>query len=417
MAEKNDIEAARQAAAAEALVKRYKRTPKRDNQADLREALLGAMGALKNDRLAPLLRAALKDPAATLRLSAVKGLRLLGHPQATEHIVPLLADTDRGVRLAALTAVGDLGVADHLDYVMARTEATGEPDEAVRRQAWTVAMTLAAGADAAKLRALADRLGLREDAGQYLIAVLKLWADMIPADDIDDWTGVRLRLCEALLAAPRPAEAAKELAIVHDALVKAGRPDAAKVRRRWIEALLAAGDALAVTRIAETKDAAEFAAALEAMQARIKKLREAKDWDAVIRLAGAAAGQLEKRLDDAQRKALADAMAEASAQRRQADRRRVSDLVARMTGEDKAARDAAGKELIAMNGRAVAPLVAELQVAVVAAPPSPQKEEAIVDLLASLAPELKGYDSEATLADRLKTIKSWLTQLGAGKTP
>lgn len=411
LAEKNGIANARRTAAVKALTARYEASGGEESAA-LREALLGAMETLKDKRLGPLMTAALKDPAATVRLSAVKGLHALGEAGRGSEVAALMADADRGVRLAAIAAIGDLGGLEHLDAVLARADAAGE-DAAVRQQAWTVAMALLAKADTARLKALADKLAARKDASKHLIEVLKLWAGKIPAANVDEWAPVRLRLGEALLAADRPAEAAGELAAVHAALAKAGEDEAPQVRLKWIVALLAAGDPSAVGRIAETKEPAQFAVAVKALQSRLAALKLKKDADAMVRLASAAVGQLGPRLSAADKQALTATLGEAQARQREADRQRVSALVARLTGADKAAAAAAGKELTAMGNRAVKPLLAELKAAVPAPDAKPEAEKAILTLLASLAPKLTGYDPAAPPADRIKKIDAWLKQLGS----
>ena len=412
LAEKNEITDARRTTAVKALTARYKGAGGGEESAALREALLGAMGTLKDKRLGALMTAALKDAAATVRLSAVKGLHALGRAEAASAVAARMADADRGVRLAAIAAIGALGGLEHLDAVLARADAAGE-DAAVRQQAWAVAMTLLAKADAARLKALADKLAARKDDTRHLIEVLKLWAGKIPAEKVDQWAPVRLRLGEALLAEDRPAEAAGELAAVHSALTKAGKGEAAQVRLKWIGALLAASDASAVGGIAETKDAKQFAAAVKALQSRLGALKLKKDADAIVRLASAAVTQLGSRLSAADRQALAATLREAQARQREADRQRVSALAARLTGADKADAAAAGKELTAMGDRAVRHLLAELKAAVAAESPKPEAEKAILKLLASLAPKLTGYDPKAPAADRIKRIETWLKQLGS----
>jgi len=412
LAERNAADEKRRAQAAEALTKRYAAAAGSDS-AGLREALLGAMGALKDGRLAALITAALKDPAATVRLSAVKGLQRLGMGESAAAVAPLAADADRGVRLAAILAVGTLGGSEHLETILARTDARVEPDAAVRQQAWSVVMGLLTKADTARLAALADQLAKREDAGEYLISVLKLWVEKIPADEVDQWAPVRLRLGEALLARDRPAEAAGELEKVHTALATGGSDTAKQIWLKWIEALLASDAAGAVARMAETKDEGQFAAAAAALLKQLEALKAKKDWDRLVALAGAAQQRLSKRLAPAQQQALEATLEQAREQQRLADRQRVSELLVRLTGPDEPARADAGKELAAMKDRAVKPLVDELRRAVSAEKPNPAAEQAILEVLKVLAPQLKGYDPKADPAEKVKVLDGWGTQLGS----
>ncbi len=411
VAGKNGAQDERRAAAVEALKERYASAGQAE--AGLREALLGAMGALKDERLAGLMTAALKDPAATVRLSAVKGLQWLGLPEGADALAPLADDADRGVRLAAIAAIGKLGGARHLESILRRTDPRLEPQAAVREQAWAVVMDLLAKADTGRLAELADRLAKREDAGKYLSGVLKLWAEAIPADNVQQWAAVRLRLGQTLLAQDRPAEAAGELEKVHLALVKAGDPQAHQVRLKWIEALLAADRPSAAAQIAQCNDEKEFAVAMAALNARLASLKSENKWDALVELASAAWEQLEKRLDEPRREALAAAYQDALSQRRQADRLRVAELVARMTGTDESARSTAAEELAGMKDRALAPLVEELRKVVSADRPDANAEKAILETLSVLAPQLKGYDLSASPADKANALQAWLKQLGS----
>jgi len=340
-------------------------------------------------------------------------LQRLGLAGSAPALARLAADDpDRGVRLAAIVAVGSLGGPEQLEMILARTDARQEKDAAVRQQAWSVVMSLLAKVDTPRLAALADQLARRQDAGEHLISVLNLWLTRIPPEKADQWVPVRLRLGEALLAQDRPAEAAGELGKVHAALVKADKAKAEAIWLKWVEALLAADDVTATVRIAETKEDKQFAAAVSALQKRLDALKAQKGWDRLVRLARAAQERLATRLGEAQRRAIEQALQEALAQQRLADRQRVSELVARLTGADEPARQAAAKGLADMKARAVPHLVAELRRTVSAGKPDAAAEKAILDVLTALAPELKGYNPEAPQDDKIKTLDGWLKQLG-----
>ncbi len=411
IAERNGPDIARRAAAAEALRKRYRAAG--SNSAVLRENLLAAMGPLKDKQLSGLLTSALKDPAATIRLRGIEGLQKLSLPEGSAAVAPLINDPDRGVRRAAISAVGALGGAKHLADVMGRTNPAVEPDAAVRQQAWTVAMALWENTSPGDLRKLAKQLEQRADAREYLIQLLKLLLGKIPAGEVGAWAPVRLQLGEALLEAGRPAEAVGELSTVHAALLKAGGADAPKVWRKWIEALLAADDVSAVQKIAAERDADQFAAAVDALTRRVNALKADKEWDSLVRLGRAAEQRLAKRLDDARRKWLAESLREGAQQQQLEDRQRVAGLIQRLAGADEAARHAARKELTDMKARAVAPLVQELRKLLAGENPSQHAEKAILEVLSALAPQLKGYQPEAKVQDRLGTVEGWLKQLGS----
>ncbi len=414
IAEKNNLSDERRAAAADVLTKRY-RAGAANNSAGLREAILGAMGVLKDKRLAGLFTSALKDHSAAVRLSGIKALQQLRLPESASSVAPLVRDEDRGVRLAAIAAVGALGQAEHVETILSRTDAKVEPDAAVRRQAWSVVMGLLTKAETAKMEALAGTLAKRTDATGYLIDVLKLWVGRIPAQQVDKWIPVRLRLGRALMSADRPAEAAGELSAVHAAMVKAGKTDdARKIWVEWIKTLLSAGDATVIGKIADVgaKEFKQFNAAIAALQERLAALSAEKDWNAVVRLAGAALQRLPRRLNKQQAKTLSEILRKAEGRQRLIDSQRVSTLVARLSGTDAGAREAAARELAAMKERAVGPLVRQLREKNSSEKPDPAVEKAILKILSTLAPQLKGYDTKAAPAERVKTLDEWLKKVG-----
>jgi len=58
-------------------------------------------------------------------------------------------------------------------------------------------------------------------------------------------------------------------------------------------------------------------------------------------------------------------------------------------------------------------LVEHLRKTITSKNPDPALEKAIIEALSTLAPNLKGYDTKAPLADKLKIIQKWLKQLGS----
>ena len=408
--EKNGLTEQRRSAAVEAVMGSFP-SGTDETSAPLREALLGAMGMLRDKRLAPLLVSALKDPAPTVRLGGIKGLQRLGLPENAAAVSPLAGDSDRGVRLAAIAAVGALGGAEHLEVILARTDARLENDAALRQQAWTVVMDLLAKAEVETLQSLAERLARREDAAEQYIRVLRLWAAKLSAER--EQSAVRVRLASALMTASRPAEAATELALVYESASKSPGVDPSKVWLSWVEALLAADDPAAIGKMAEVEDEAAFLSAWQALQNRLETLKPRKEWDSALRLAETATQKLAPRLNESQRKGLETLIREARTQQAAVDRQRVSALVGRLVGTDQAARTEAAKDLTGMKNRAIGPLVLELKTAVKAETPNAAAEKAILEVLSGLAPQLKGYDPKASPAEKAEVLDGWLTQLGS----
>jgi HEAT repeat protein len=402
------LEPAHRQRAAEVLIARYRRAERGSDDAVLREALLTPMGVVGDERFVPVLTDALGDDAATVRLAAVGSLAKLGAPEAVTALEPLLNDPDRGVRQSVIAALGLLGGRDYLPVVLNRTRLEVEPDAAVRQQAWDIAMALLADADVETLESAARRLAEREDAATEHIRVLQLLADALEPAGGAALMQAERRLGEALLSADRPAEAAPHLERALRLSSEVGGSESEDLRLAWIRALLAANDPASVAAIASCGEADCFAKAMEHLAARLDELYRREEYSPVVVLAGEAVEQLSKRMTEARRTALADLRQEAAVRRRAADSRRVEELVGQLTAGDDPARQAARAELQAMGARAVPHLLARLRQAVDGDTPDPAAEQAIVNVLEELDPELTGYDPSAPAEQRLETIDTWM---------
>ncbi len=89
--------------------------------------------------LAPVARAAIEDPSARVRLSAVNALRRLGHQGPDGELGQAIGDSDEKVRLAALSASVRINTFSHVDAVVERI---GDESAIVRRRAAQVLGTL-----------------------------------------------------------------------------------------------------------------------------------------------------------------------------------------------------------------------------------------------------------------------------------
>lgn len=409
IAEKAPLDEGDAQRAVEVLTDRYARAA--EAAPPLREALIGAMGALGRTEPTAVMRSALADPAAAVRLAAVRGLETLKDPALAADIAPLVADGDRGVRQAAITALGTLGALDLLDTILARTLPEVESDPPVRQRAWDTVLALLAKAPPQRLDAVLAALDNRVDARDYRIRLLSMKIARFP-DDPALQADVRLLLAAALCEADRPAEAAAELDLAYRAL-PAGSERAAEAWLRWMDALLAADDASVLGRMVAQQDADRFAAAVDLLVGRLGTLRAVGRFDAVIALADQANVQLKDRLPADRLAAVKAALDEARAQQARADQEQVAQLLPRLTDADPAKRTAASDALLAMRARAVAPLIEQLRAVVSAEQPNPALESAILDLLPRLAPDLTGYNPQTAPADRLKVIEGWLKKLTA----
>ena len=396
------------AAAVKALLERYALADKANNGAALREALVAAMGTLKDARIIGVLVGALKDPAATVRLAAVNALTAQRSEASAESIAPLVGDGDRGVRRAAIAALGSLGGRKYLETILQRTRPEAEPDAAVRDQAWGVAMDVLGTADVATLTRTAESLADRADATEKRIKVLEMLAAALEAAKSPKLTQAWRRLGADLVTAGRPAEAAACLEKAYQKLLGDGNSEATVVWQEWVQALLLADDATVVKAMAGQKDDRAFRQALAAFQKRLAALNAVGKFATVALLSQEAVGGLAGRLTADELQRLKSLLTMASARQRQADGVRVEKLLSQMVGGDEAGARTASAELRSMGDRAVEPLLTALKKALVEDKPNAEAERVIIDALSKLAPDLKGYDTKAPQTDRLKRVESWL---------
>ena len=407
---KHPLDDTQRDAVAKTLVRRYRQNGHSVDGSDLREALLTAMGIVPSPEGTALLTDALKDKAVAVRQAAVNALAGLGQAALAKSLVPLAGDPDRGVRQAAIAALGKLDAETHVQTILERTRPSVEADAAVRKQAWDV---IHQQAKPAVLAVVWKDTAKRDSALEHRIKVgQKLEAAMASAKD-PALASFQRELASVLMAVLRPAEAAARLREAHAALKKADSPETQATWLEWVEALLAAGAPESIKVIASHTDAAEaFVQAGKLLDARLKDLQDKGEFSQVVALAAAALDQLAGRLTAEQKKALGDILAGARAKQAAADRLFVAKTVPQLVSTDAKAAQVARDSLKGAGERLTVPLLEELRKAVTAAKPDPDTEKAILDVLAHIAPKLTGYSLTATQPAKLKCIDGWLKTLG-----
>lgn len=412
LAEKAPLPDARVQQAVEAITTRYNKCE--PSQSDLREALLGAMGVLGRAEFSPVMCQALEDKVATIRLAAVRGLQQMNSPASAKVIAPLVSrDPDRGVRQAAITALGALGSLDHLDTILDRTRDESEKDLAVRQRAWETVLTLLSKAELEDIEMRSSALADRADARDYRIRMLAMMVARL-ADKPDRQIEVQTEMAETLLSAGRPAEAAQQFALVNKALASDPKR-AGEVWIPWISSLLAADDGSALAFMADQADKGMFDQAVYLLMKRLATLQSAGKYETIQTLAEQVPVRLKDKLPPERLQDVQLALKEARDQQFKADRARVGHLVLQLSTGDDLASKAARTELDGMGKRAVPLLVEHMRTSVTTQPAtanSPTVEKTIVQLLAKLAPDLTGYDPTAAPPDKAKTLDRWMKELG-----
>lgn len=306
-------------AVASVAIERYGRS--QPSQARLREALLAAMAAAGRPESAEVVRSALRQEPATVRVAAIRGLQRLNDTDSVPLLAAMIgsgaqADADRGVRQAAVMALATLGGLDQLQAVLRCTDSQVEGDQGVRTAAWEATINLLTNASVEQVGSVAAGLADRSDAGLFHVRVLRLQLDKL-ADDPRAQIDVRVRLARALQAAGLPLEAPKELALA----CQAATPDSEQGRQVWLlwmDSLLQTNDPLVLNYMAEQRDAALFTTAAEAMMRRLATLETDGQTDAIAVLCDQALVRLADRLAAGQRDELRRLLGEARARQSQA---------------------------------------------------------------------------------------------------
>jgi HEAT repeat protein len=378
--------------------------------AALREALLTAMGTLADKPFLPALRRGLKDPAATVRLAAVKGVAKYHDADLADAIVPLAGDEDRGVRQAVVEALEALGGIKQTQTVLQRTDPAAEPDAGVRQKAWTVLMAMLAAGASGSLEEVCDMLADRKDAVAERIKIRQMLVAALKAEKSVKLPAAQRKLAATLTAAGRAADAAPLLGEVYSLHAASKNPDVKAVWLEWVDAMLQAGDLGVFKAIADAKAEAP-AEGLKHFIAFLASLMSDGRHSTAVLLAGEGLRQLNGKLDAEQKQAVLAVLEEARTRQATEDRHRVAKLAAQLYATDAAARAAAVGELKAMGDRAARPLVLELQKLAGSAKPNTDAEKAVLEVLPQVAPKLTNYDVKAPTAERLQKIEEWLKLL------
>lgn len=397
--------------AVDALLDRYSAAGAQDGDATaLREALLRAMGIVGGEAFAPVLKEALDDPEATIRLAAVNGLARQGYDGSWHWIEPYLQDPDRGVRQAVITTLGQMGQVDRLGAILARTNPKIEPDSAVRQQAWDAATKLLAQADVQILWELADEFKGHPNDATRRVEILQMLVDKLSNGDPMALAEADRELGTALVDAGRPAEAVPQFAQAYEVLIKVDSPEVLDVWAQWLGSMLAAEDPDVIATIDAQEDPRRFAAAVDLLQTHLQQLLESEAHSACILLASDALKQMPERLSFAQREAISSILAGAKEKQLAQNSQLVASLVPQLTvGPDEAAKAIAQFQELA--DKSVGPLIDELSAVIKADTVDRELEKAIVDVLVQVAPQFTGYDLESPVEERLMVLVTWREQL------
>ncbi len=258
--------------------------------AEVREAAANMLGKIGSQTSAPLLMAALDDPAENVRWFAVEGLRKLGAVQAVPRICEMLQkDSSARVREIAASTLGELG---QPAGVPALRMALDDANDRVRQKAMAALLALATG-DYERMSVIADTFrdkGLDAQARQVLETIVKTYRDdPTMKDHVADSYKALAEVEVEMKDYPAATTTYQEL----DAFV-GGSPE---VRKALVGAYMQAGDPARVAAAVEgwfsaagpVKDRALIDVGMDAAE-RLYAAGDQKEGSAVLQLVRQAAG-------------------------------------------------------------------------------------------------------------------------------
>ena len=393
--------------AVRALVGRYQQAAAASASDTLvvREALLGAMSVLQDKQFLPAFQAACKDGNANIRQMGATAIVELKDPTAVESLLPLLSDSDRNVRLAAVTGTAALGGETHLVSVLQRVDPAVEPEPSVREAAWNASLGIFPQCSDRLLVGVCNRLKERDDATVPYAQVLKVLVDRLKESKSPDLAPRQRELALAFAVLRQPVEAAAQLADLLKNPAVTGET-ASAVWVEYVEYLLAAEDLSVCRVLSEQKNEADFNRGIEKLLAHLVQGTD-DNYGAAMAMVDEARRVLTTRLSEPRRQAMADVHEKCAAKQAQTDKALVTQQVAILTGAEESARAAAMTRLTALGDRALAPLLDELRKELATEKPRADAERAILACLKQLAPQWNGYNLSATTADKLARLDEW----------
>lgn len=405
--EKQPLEGQLRSQAIAALMERMSQPPtNNDDDVLLREALLTAMGAVKDKAFLPALQAGLGDASATVRLAAANAIVQFGNEAFAAYLAPLADDSDRGVRQAAINGLGAIGGKAYLFTILQHAHEGAEADATVRQQAWDVTLTILARADAQTIQSVRKELDDRKDSLDRRLAVAALLVKVKRAPGSSDLPAVLRDYGQMLVQAHRNAEAAPLLAEAYAALNSQKDPQAPDLWREWTDCLLSCGDPGIGKVLCDQKDPAAFAECLDRLQRHLASARGQRAWAVALALAEAANKDLAPRLTADQRARFAALLTEIRAEAAVAEDAKVKQLIEQLSAEP-TSRAATESALQAIGPSAIGPLLDKLADVLSKDPLDAAAENSIVSILRQIAPSMTGYDPAAPLAERVKLVNSW----------
>ena len=436
LAERGVLDATTASAVADALLKRMQATPA--DQYVVRERLLWAMARVAAPRFCKVFVASLNTPeSAAVRLAAVRGIAVMTDPKAVAHmpassaaskpalggtlsqsamldaLIPLTADSDVGVRRAAVETLARYASSDaQLAALWERVAPQREPDEDIRLIAWRSVSRAIAARPVAEIEAWLERLPADEALHDRLAIELLEQAEKLRAGKPGARGALgRIRAREAaLLAAAGKIDDAVKMYLTALADLHAGDPEhVAPVAVELLRVTLSAGkyDERIARVLAGGNPALDGAAVWKAIRSEVEQHVKPDEVDRAIMMLSALKAHPPASMPADVQQAIEAMLARARKVRADADVAAVAAAVARLQARPD---DAASRGVVMKLGpRAVPALRDLLRAALKADKPDAARVKLLHDLLKAVAPKWPGFAADAPAAEKLKALDALKT--------
>jgi HEAT repeat protein len=402
------------ASAAAVLNRRYKTAIAGKNDSSLREALLTGMATLGDPSCTGTLIKALKDPSGIIRLAAVSGLAQLQGDATAEKIAPLCSDDDRGVRQAAIAALGKLNGHRYVGVILKRTNPRIESDAAVRNEAMQIVYSLLEKADSKTLKNTLTTLEKNDDTDPLRIKIMQLYVSALKKEKAPTITLVKslMELGARLQQTGRTDETVEIMSEAYTLAQNNGKifskQELSKIYYAYLGAMLVANDPDSIELMLKQTDKKTFTQSLKMLKGHLAKLINTKEYLPVISLTVKAQEDLDKRLGEDDKTFLTNNLNKARKAQKTIDSETVAKLVSNLDSPTEAESTAAQTQLKGMGKRAITPLLKQLESVVAGEEENPKLEKGIYDVLRQLAPNLGPYDLNADKKQRQMQIRTML---------
>ncbi len=276
----------------EKLVEILKGPAARAGEETLRATTVGALAPYADNTFTTLFVQLLNARESSIvRIAALNAMATVGDAKVSDRI-PELFDpktTDRGVRLAAVRALGALGAFEHASALLVRMDPTQEPDAEVRTAAESSLNRILPSGNPAGLRQLADQF--RRDPAKRL-NVLKVLVDKLQPDNDANLAGEQQNLgqVQSELGLHREAAEAYRSALVFWRTQNGSQAIVDSITGRYLRELLKSGQFSEASQFAAdsiARDAEIIPTVYQQVRGEVDELRVREELTNALRLVAA----------------------------------------------------------------------------------------------------------------------------------